>query len=392
MEAPEVGAWQAMGARGADSGDDGAPGRPPSRPLVLDAGDEWRLVDAVRRIARDTIPPQAGVAVVVLAHEELLDLDGRATWRFPPVEDPRERAQLEWTQLVLQLEGLRAQGAEYLIVPASASLWLGRSPSFLEYLERRYDVATAEDGLCVVYALARSSDAQATDAGHRPPDRLPLPPPGLMRDSCGLAEARLFFDSGALAADCIRTALRDSGVQLEDLDAVLDFGCGCGRVMRHWKWLRGPRLLGADTSASAIEWCRAGLPFADFELNAPDPPLAHEAGALDLVYAISVLPHLTESAQLAWMQELARVLRPGGLLLLSVRGASFLDELDPSSRDSFERGELVVLRGIRETIAYHPESYVRERLASGWALEAFAPVGAEDVAEDLVLLRKPSET
>jgi len=33
-----------------------------------------------------------------------LDLDGRATWRFPPVEDPRERALLEWTELALQLE------------------------------------------------------------------------------------------------------------------------------------------------------------------------------------------------------------------------------------------------------------------------------------------------
>lgn len=44
------------------------------------------------------------------------------------------------------------------------------------------------------------------------------------------------------------------------------------------------------------------------------------AASFDLVLGLSVLPHLAEPVQDAWLAELRRITRAGGLLLLSVQG------------------------------------------------------------------------
>jgi len=51
------------------------------------------------------------------------------------------------------------------------------------------------------------------------------------------------------------------------------------------------------------------------------PPTGLPAQGFDLVYGISVLSHLSEPDQFAWLAELARLTRPGALLLLSTLGA-----------------------------------------------------------------------
>src|SRR5438067_1327238 len=88
-------------------------------------------------------------------------------------------------------------------------------------------------------------------------DGLPLPPARL-RAQIGPshADAREFLESGRTHAGLIRDLLRDSGTSVEDLDAMLDWGCGCGRVLRHWSSLEGPRVFGCDINPKMIEWCR----------------------------------------------------------------------------------------------------------------------------------------
>ena len=39
-------------------------------------------------------------------------------------------------------------------------------------------------------------------------------------------------------ADLIRDVLRDDGSTIEELEVLLDWGCGCGRVLRHWSGLQ----------------------------------------------------------------------------------------------------------------------------------------------------------
>ena len=97
--------------------------------------------------------------------------------------------------------------------------------------------------------------------------------------------------------------------QEKQVDSVLDFGCGCGRVTRYWSGFAGS-VAGSDIDGPAVAWCRSNLAFARFEQNRLEPPLAFERESFDLVYALSVFTHLTGELQLAWRDELRRVLRP----------------------------------------------------------------------------------
>jgi SAM-dependent methyltransferase len=226
------------------------------------------------------------------------------------------------------------------------------------------------------------------------PDRLPIPPERLMLLVAGTGDAGWFLESGARAAVSIRSALESAGVSLDGLSAILDFGCGCGRVLRHWAGLRAA-VYGCDVSTAHLRWCRRNLRFGRFDTNRLDPPLVHGDGAFDLVYALSVFTHLDAARQRAWMDELGRVLRGGGHLLLTTHGRHYLGGLTPEQARRFERGELVVVApraaGSNDCGAFHPESYVREELARGWQVAAFVPEGAlGNPKQDLWLLRKPT--
>ena len=232
------------------------------------------------------------------------------------------------------------------------------------------------------------SEADADDA-------LPVPPPRLIVRVAGTADVDWFLEGGRLGAASVRGALQRHGVGLEELGAMLDFGCGCGRVTRNWAGLSGVQVSGTDLSRPAVEWCRRNLPFARFEENGLEPPLVFEDEAFDLVYALSVFTHLTADLQLAWRDELRRVLRPGGFLLVTTHGRSYVPRLAPDERDRFERGELVVrwgdVAGTNLCSAYHPEAYLRDTFADGFAFLELEAEGAHgNPTQDLVLLRKVS--
>jgi SAM-dependent methyltransferase len=245
----------------------------------------------------------------------------------------------------------------------------------------------------------RAYEALLSIRGHRgvaprPDDGLPVPPPALIVRVAGTPDVDWFLESGRLAAEAIREALERDGAPLDTLGAMLDFGCGSGRVTRRWAGLGGVGLYGSDRDERAIEWCRRNLPFAEFETNGLAPPLAFDDAAFDLVYALSVLTHLPEELQLLWLRELHRVLRPGGRLLVTTHGAHYLSRLDAAERERFESGQLVVrweeAAGSNLCAAYHPRSYVERALpATGFTLAEFVEEGAKgNPAQDLYLLRK----
>ena len=228
----------------------------------------------------------------------------------------------------------------------------------------------------------------------RPDDGLPVPPPALIVRVAGTPDPGWFLESGRLAAEAICDALERDGAPVDALNAILDFGCGSGRVTRRWARLRGVSVYGSDRDERAIDWCKRNLPFAEFETNGLAPPLAFDDDAFDLVYALSVLTHLPEELQLLWLRELHRVLRPGGRLLVTTHGAHYLPRLDAAERERFESGDLVVrweeAAGSNLCAAYHPRSYVeRALLPPGFKLAEFVEEGAKgNPAQDLYLLRK----
>jgi SAM-dependent methyltransferase len=228
-------------------------------------------------------------------------------------------------------------------------------------------------------------------------DGLPLPP-ARMRTQVGPlhADARFFLESGKHNADLIRSLLEEQGRPVESLDALLDWGCGCGRLLRQWARIDGTRVSGCDINPKMVDWCRVNLPFADVEVNQLSPPLPYAEASFDLVYAFSVMTHLSDELQHAWVAECGRVLRPGGLFLFSTLGEYFVsrDRLTPDERNSFERGNLVVLyersAGSSLCSAYHPPEYVRSELARDLDAVAFRPA-ADDGRHDIHVLRKAAD-
>jgi SAM-dependent methyltransferase len=216
------------------------------------------------------------------------------------------------------------------------------------------------------------------------PDALPVPPPEL-RDLVGGEDG--FLDIGRLCARRIEETLAGCGVDLRALGAVLDFGCGCGRTLRHFTGLQRTRLCGTDFNPALVDWCWWNLPFAEFGLNGLEPPLDHAHEAFDLVYAFSVFTHLPDRLQRAWMDELARIIKPAGYLALSTLPESMLP--DDAARRRFLAGELVVVNpddaGRNACLAFHPPVYLRDRLATAFEVAAFIPHG---VGQDFWLLRK----
>jgi SAM-dependent methyltransferase len=224
-------------------------------------------------------------------------------------------------------------------------------------------------------------------------DGLPVPPQGLIVLVAGPTTRANFLDKGRIGADLVRATVAADGIEFDALDDVLDWGVGCGRVIRHLGGAARPALHGCDLNPVLVRWIDENLPFVAAKVNRLEPPLPYPDASFDLVYAFSVLTHLPAQMQRPWMDEVRRVLRPGGHFLFSTHGDHHSAMLPRLERARFERGELVVrfddLPGTNLCGAFHPEAYVRGTLARGWELRLFRPQGATaNGRQDLWLLRR----
>jgi SAM-dependent methyltransferase len=209
---------------------------------------------------------------------------------------------------------------------------------------------------------------------------LPVPPDSLIFSATATRDVEWFLASGAAFADALRSALVEAGRPLESFSRVLDFGCGTGRVVRQWSKLKGTAVFGCDYNARSVAWDKENLPFASFSVNYLEPPLPYSAGFFDLVYSVSVFTHLPEPLQRPWMEEMHRVLAPGGILVLTLSGRGDFARLTDAERSRFENGELIVLdsdyAGTNMCGVFHPMQYVRREWADLFSLLRHYPSGA----------------
>lgn len=233
--------------------------------------------------------------------------------------------------------------------------------------------------------VARSRRARRAGAK----DGLPIPPSGLIYSVLATRDVQWFLESGTIAATAIRSALEGIGRPIETFRSLLDFGCGCGRVLRQWRSVPGLELHGSDYNPAGPAWVRANLPGVDARVNQLAPPLAFGDRAFDISYALSVFTHLPTELQQPWMDELRRVLKPGGILILSLHGDHFAAGLTEADRARYDAGELVVLQpelaGSNLCTTLHPPAWVRQHLAKGFTLRAHIPSA---VRQDLYVLER----
>lgn len=161
------------------------------------------------------------------------------------------------------------------------------------------------------------------------------------------------FDlGGATLFNRIQDLLADRfGLKYQDMKAILDWGCGAGRLLSQFADVQGPQIWGSDIDHDNLQHCRQRLPFARCVVFPLLPPTEIADATFDLIVGISVCTHLSEANQARWLRELRRISRPGGLVLLSVQGRSqsALYREDPALIHRLEKSGFVV-KGVNPRI------------------------------------------
>lgn len=226
-----------------------------------------------------------------------------------------------------------------------------------------------------------------------------LPPAGMRFKVRGTPSGEVFARVGRDSARQIGEALDRSGFRLADYRAILDFGCGCGCTL---PWMRelAPQasLSGTDIDDEAITWCRAHLPFATFGANGALPPLPYADASFDLVYALSVFTHLDEPHQRQWLEELRRIIAPGGTCLVTLHGPETATALSPADRQQLTQHGFVFVRSdaMRGLFpdwyqnTYHQPWYVEQTFAEYFDVATYVPRGLNRHQDIVVLTRRPA--
>lgn len=105
---------------------------------------------------------------------------------------------------------------------------------------------------------------------------------------------------------------------------VLDVGCGEGEFTAALA-AAGARPIGIDVADEPLRRGHAAHPELDLRLVAENGPLPFEAASFEVVWAGEVLEHVVEVVGV--LDELARVLAPGGRLLATTPNHSLLEVL-----------------------------------------------------------------
>ena len=114
-------------------------------------------------------------------------------------------------------------------------------------------------------------------------------------------------------ADTLLSVFESSGMDPRKM-RVLDVGCGVGLVHRYIKGAVG-NLRGTDVSSASLDIARTKNPDIAYEtyegLDLPYPD-----ASFDIAYAICVLHHVPVPQWQRFVDEMYRVVRPGGQVLL----------------------------------------------------------------------------
>jgi SAM-dependent methyltransferase len=149
---------------------------------------------------------------------------------------------------------------------------------------------------------------------------IPAPPPALRLRVHGNSSLSDFIATGKTIASNVSSIL-----QAENFSSckVLDFGCGCGRVIAYLHDSVLAEYTGVDVDREVIEWSQRNIRFAKFAVGPLQPPLPFADGAFDFIFTISVFSHLDETHCGMWAKELTRLLSPTGLVLITTIGRPY---------------------------------------------------------------------
>ncbi len=223
-----------------------------------------------------------------------------------------------------------------------------------------------------------------------------LPPSYLVYESYAMDFRNYWEDGRSTAQYVLRSLARH--LELSGI-VLLDWGCGPARVVRHIPGLlegKGCRILGSDYNIETINWCQQHIPGITFYRNGSEPPLELTTSSVDALYGISVFTHLTPEQHLAWVDEIARILSPGGVAFLTTHGKAYRSNLLTKEKKEFDKGELIARGhakiGHRTYTSFHPPEFMAKLFATG-GLEILEHLeggpGSAEFSQDVWIVRRP---
>lgn len=221
------------------------------------------------------------------------------------------------------------------------------------------------------------------------------PPPELAFDAYSAPDWDFYKRSGEGTADFLSSLIRQY-LEARNGIKVLEWGCGPARVIRHLPSVLGDgaEVSGSDYNAASIAWCAKNIPHVKFMTNDLNPPLKSGENSFDVCYSISVFTHLSDEVCRAWVDEIYRVLKPGGIFITTTNGESKLADLFDDEIERY-RLEGVVVRGNFEEgkkmfFACHSPHYLSGDLFKRFEVLQHQPASFPFTAQDLWVLRKPA--
>lgn len=227
-----------------------------------------------------------------------------------------------------------------------------------------------------------------------------------------------YNESGIRTATAIYTAARQQGMRFHH-KKILDFGCGVGRQLAQFtRELPDNQYFACDIDDLSIDFIAKNYPQVESYVSSFHPPLKYDDGTFDLIYSVSIFSHLKPDDIRPWVDELARITAPGGLLALTTEGHTAIRPLSKlfgtseealrsqlkqdgvlykeyeylqnslTSRDTLKSASLMIgIEGSYGNTALSPEHIVAE-----WESELLEVIGVIegviDFRQDLVLLRR----
>ena len=142
------------------------------------------------------------------------------------------------------------------------------------------------------------------------------------RDSMFQGDASHYFNTGEEAVQLIQR-LRP---ELPATATILDLPCGHGRVLRHLR-RRFPdaEIACCDIDREAVDFCSANFGATGFYSN--EECELHFDRQFDLIWCGSLVSHLSQAKTQKILNEMCRLLKPGGALIATTHGDSVGDKI-----------------------------------------------------------------
>lgn len=211
----------------------------------------------------------------------------------------------------------------------------------IKHLLRKLHILQGVDHLRWVLAVLRNTISNRRFYRQHP--GFCVPPSFLAYDAYGSVNWNAYYERGVDTAQALVAHFRK--YNQDDNIAVLEWGCGPARVIRHVREMfPSARVCGTDYNRLSIQWAKENIPNIEFSLNELNPPLSFPDQTFDFIYVISVFTHLSESVGKSWMREMMRILKPGGVILFTTHCDTSAAALLPEEKQVYDR-EGVYVRG-----------------------------------------------